>query len=252
MSKVSSVRTTPATPPWRAVAGRHTRIAVMTVVLLAGACRLDAQSTRAREIGIGIDHLILGVDDLERGMQEFATRTGVTPVKGGVHPGRGTQNALASLGNGQYIEILAPSNEPGVPADPMTAFRTLTPVGWALHTADLTRTVKLLRDAGVVMSAMQSGARARPDGVRLSWQTAAPADSAMQAAPFLIMWGVGTPHPSSQSPAGCVLSAVAMREPEPAPLAAFLATVGIAVPVTRGAERGMSVTLTCPIGSVTF
>jgi len=234
------------------VIARHAGFAVTFVVLLAGTMRLNAQGTQASDIGIGIDHLILGVDDLERGMQEFARRTGVTPVKGGVHPGRGTQNALASLGHDRYIEILAPSNEPGVPANPMTAFRTLTPVGWALHTADLTRAVTLLHDAGVAMSAIQPGARARPDGVLLSWQTAAPTDDAMEAAPFLIMWGARTPHPGSQSPAGCVLSGVAMREPEPAPLVAFLATAGIAVPVTRSAARGMSVTLTCSTGRVSF
>lgn len=252
MAKVSLERATLATPLRRAVAGLHARIAIAAVVLLAGAIRLDGQGTRASDIGIGIDHLILGVDDLERGMQEFARRTGVMPVKGGVHPGRGTQNALASLGTGQYIEILAPSNESGVQASPMTAFRSLTPVGWALHTSDLARAATLLRDAGVAMSAIVPGARARADGVRLSWQTAAPTDSALQAAPFLITWGAGTPHPSSQSPAGCVLRAVAMREPAPAPLAALLAATGIAVQVTRDAVRSMRVTLSCPKGSVTF
>jgi len=252
MSESSSVRLALVALRRQAVSGRHAGIVMTAVLLLGGATRLDAQVNRARDIGIDIDHLILGVNDLERGMQEFAKRTGVTPMKGGVHPGRGSQNALASLGNGQYIEILAPSNEPGVPANPMTAFKTLTPVGWALHTTDLTRAMALLRDAEVAMSAIESGARARPDGVRLSWQTAAPTEVALAAAPFFIMWGAGSPHPSTQSPAGCSLSSVAMTEPEPAPLTAFLASAGVAVVVTRGAARGMSVTLNCPAGVVSF
>jgi hypothetical protein len=91
------------------------RVASVAVLLFASVHAVDAQP--AVMAGVGIDHLILGVDDLDRGMSEFARRTGVTPIKGGVHPGKGTQNALVSLGSMQYIEILAPSREPGIVPD---------------------------------------------------------------------------------------------------------------------------------------
>ena len=42
---------------------------------------------------IGIDHLILAVDDLQKGIETFARMTGVRPEFGGEHPGRGTANA---------------------------------------------------------------------------------------------------------------------------------------------------------------
>jgi hypothetical protein len=217
--------------------------------LFAGAVSLDAQPRAAA--GVGIDHLILGVDDLERGMEEFARRTGVTPIKGGVHPGRGTQNALASLGNGQYVEILAPSNEAGTMAPSSTSHRTLTAVGWALHSNDLTSVVGVVRGAGFMVSEIRAGARSRPDGVKLSWQTATVGGTGLDAAPFFISWGAATPHPSTESPTGCRLASVALREPDPAPLQRFLATVKVVAGVTQGASQ-MTVVLMCPTGSVKF
>ncbi len=220
------------------------------LMLFVGARAMDAQSAAMR--GVGIDHLILGVDDLERGMTEFARRTGVTPIKGGVHPGKGTQNALVSLGDMRYIEILAPSREPGIAPDERTAFPTLTPVGWALHTRDLKPVVAAIRRAGFTASDIRPGARARPDGVRLTWQTAEVSDAGLEAAPFFIAWGAATPHPSTQSPAGCTLRSVTMTEPDPVPLTKFLATVGVTTPVRPGAARAMSFVLACPAGDVRF
>ncbi len=226
------------------------RIMSLIVMLFVGGRAMDAQSAAMR--GVGIDHLILGVDDLDRGMMEFARRTGVTPIKGGVHPGKGTQNALVSLGDLRYIEILAPSREPGIAPDERTAFPTLTPVGWALHTRDLRPVVAAIRRAGFTPSDIRPGARARPDGVRLTWQTAEVTGAGLEAAPFFIAWGATTSHPSTQSPVGCTLRSVTMTEPDPAPLTRFLTTVGVTTPVRVGAARAMSVVLACPAGEVRF
>ncbi|MBC7840880.1 MAG: VOC family protein [Gemmatimonadaceae bacterium] len=223
-------------------------IAVTTMFVVT--TRMDAQT--ARETGIGIDHLILGVNDLDRGMAEFAQRTGITPVKGGVHPGRGTQNALASLGDGSYVEILAPSHEGGTKPDARIAFPTLTPVGWALHSTDLARVVTNLRSAGFSVSEIRPGARARPDGVQLRWQTAEVSGAGLDAAPFFIAWGAGTPHPSTQSPTGCSFRSATLTEPDPAPLTKFLATTGVNVSVAKGDTPHMTIVLGCPAGDVTF
>lgn len=231
---------------------RATRLTMLLIIsaMFAVPMRMDAQAAGAP--GIGIDHLILGVNDLDRGMAEFARRTGVTPVKGGVHPGRGTQNALASLSDGRYIEILAPSHEAGTTADARTAFATLTPVGWALHTTDLKRAVTAMRAAGFTVSEIHPGARARPDGVQLSWQTADVSGAGLDAAPFFIMWGAGTPHPSTQSPRGCTFRSASMTEPDPAPLMKFLATAGVKVAVAKADTPHMTIVLACPAGEVTF
>ena len=80
-----------------------------------------------------IDHVILGIDDLDRGVKAFEAASGVKPVYGGKHPG-GTHNALVSLGDGIYLEILAVQKGVTVQGDSagLKEMKTLTPIGWAV------------------------------------------------------------------------------------------------------------------------
>ena len=71
-------------------------------------------TTKINSFTAKLDHLILAVGDLEKGIAEFTEKTGVKPTFGGVHKGIGTHNALVSLDNGMYLEILAPEDNGGV------------------------------------------------------------------------------------------------------------------------------------------
>src|SRR5690349_13938676 len=82
----------------------------------------------------GLDHILIGVPDLEQGIAAFRKGTGVTPVRGGHHPGRGTENALVSLGDFGYLEIIAPQRGTTASDSLVTSLKSLKGpaiVGWA-------------------------------------------------------------------------------------------------------------------------
>ncbi|HKI04323.1 MAG TPA: VOC family protein [Thermoanaerobaculia bacterium] len=199
-----------------------------------------------------IDHIILGIDDLQRGIEELERLTGVRAVFGGAHPGRGTQNALISLGEPHYLEILAPN-----PEDPGSAeasgelgkLTSLTPIGWAARGEDLPALRESLRGQGVQIGEVRPGARNQPDGTRLAWRTLA-LSSPSPLLPFFIEWDPVTAHPSATSPEGCRLTGFALEDPAPDTLRKPLQTAGIQVAVREGKESRIRISLACPKGNV--
>ncbi|HEU0078964.1 MAG TPA: VOC family protein [Longimicrobiaceae bacterium] len=204
---------------------------------------------------IAIDHLILGIGDLERGIEQFERLTGVRPVFGGVHPGRGTQNALVSLGEGQYLEILAPDPRQTVDEPVLQGLRTLeslTPVGWAAAAQDLEEVQAWLTAATIQTTSIRPGSRARPDGTRLEWSTLdLPAEQSVTL-PFFIRWADMSMHPSRTTPAGCTLASLRLEDPAPEHVRAVLGSLPRGVRVEARAEPGLSFILDCPTGRVTF
>jgi len=196
-----------------------------------------------------IDHLIIAISNLDRGMQDFAALTGVTPEKGGQHPGRNTQNALVSLGNGLYLEILAPAPTVSNP-ESVIPFPKLTLGGWALH-GNLDAQLASLKAAGFATVGPTPGSRQKPDGGMLEWRTGGAQGAGLALAPFLIQWSGRAPHPSTTAPRGCTLDNVIVREADPTNLQKFFTAVGYSGQASKG-NRGMVVNLTCPKGKVSF
>ena len=222
-----------------------------TVVMFWGAMILSAMQKIS---GVEIDHVILGINNLERGIQEFESRTGVTPKRGGEHPGRGTQNALVTLGNGRYLEILAPasSQRPTASREPWVDHADLTPVGWALHTRAIGSVVAQLRAAGFTIQDPTAGSRRTPDGALLQWQSAGVSEPGLELVPFFIEWSKDTTHPSTSSPSGCTLVSMELTHPAPARLQSFFKAVEFPATIAKGERAGMKLTLDCPRGRVTF
>jgi hypothetical protein len=220
----------------------------LSALMLAGVTPLFSRQPGAPRVAV--DHLILSIDRLDRGIEEFTRLTGVAPQRGGQHPGRGTENALVSLGDGHYLEILAPISLDST--GEAARFTRLTPAGWALHSSDLAATVAQLRKASIAVVGPTAGSRRKPDGTLLQWQTANAMGTGLELAPFFIAWDAGSTHPSSSSPSGCRLVSLELLEPESLQLEQFFAAVGYQATIRKQGPRGMRLTLDCPKGRVAF
>ena len=224
----------------------------MKRLLLACVALLAASSFQGR---VTIDHFLLGIHDLDRGIAEFERRTGVRPVFGGVHPGRGTRNALASLGPGIYIEVIALDPKQTVSSmmvNELTPLDSLKVIGWAAGSTDLAALRQRALAANLRAGPVMPGSRTREDGLRLEWATMNIQSPAHTWLPFFIQWGAGTAHPASTSPGGCSLVSAEIEDPAPEPLQNVSTALGLPVPSKRGSESRMTVTLKCPKGAVTF
>lgn len=196
-----------------------------------------------------IDHVILGVNDLQKGIEELERLTGVRAVFGGAHPGRGTQNALISLGEPHYLEILAPNPEEEkntAHINELRALTSLTPVGWAARGEDLPALEQSLKDQGIETGEVRPGARNKPDGTRLAWKTFGYAPSSHPLLPFFIEWDPATAHPSTTSPGGCRLTGFTLQDPAPDALRKPLQAAGLQVEIREGKEPRIRISLACP------
>jgi hypothetical protein len=181
-----------------------------------------------------LDHLLLGAADLESGIEWIEERTGTRAAIGGSHPGRGTQNALVSLGERQYLEIIAPDpaqvgSESWLPHLPALTEPRL--VWWAAASADVQRLSGSIRGHGHEVSGCHPGSRARPDGGTLTWTTFAVttplAGDHVNPVPFFIEWSPDTLHPSQDSPRAGRLVSIDFEHPDPDRLSTMLRAIGI-------------------------
>ena len=199
-----------------------------------------------------VDHILLGIDDLDRGVKAFEESTGIKPVYGGKHPG-GTHNALVSLGDGTYLEIIAVQKGVAPPADfaGIEQLHTLTPIGWAVSSKDSAELRKRLDGAGLALTDSTPGSRITPTGKTLSWQSFGLKDNFAEA-PFFIVWSAQTAHPSTTSPEGCKLQQWHIAGPNQKNLEQLRRTLDLRVDVADAKATSMKLALSCPKGSVTF
>jgi hypothetical protein len=202
-----------------------------------------------RPVRDAVDHIVIGISDLERGIEKIEAKTGVRPSIGGSHPGRGTWNALFSLGPRQYAELVAPDPKQKGTADAygLPAFAEPRLLMWAASTPDIDALAARLKAAGRSDVEVRPGSRVRPDGRRLAWRTLATSGND-GLLPFFIQWDAGTTHPSTDSPAGCRLESLALAAPDPVAVERGLAAVGLETQVVPGPAPLLRATLATPTG----
>jgi hypothetical protein len=205
-----------------------------------------------------LDHILFGCSDLQKGIAFVEQRTSVRAAFGGVHPGRGTQNALLSLsaptvqGLGRYLEIIAPDPQQSGGTSPLLEkLKQLAEprlVGWAAHLHNnIEAFAAKLKQDGIAAEGPTPGSRKRPVGKELHWQTLKLEDDANGLLPFFIQWSADSAHPSSDAPSGCQLLRFELDTPNPAPLAVLTAKLHLdaiivknEVPQLRATIKGLS------------
>jgi hypothetical protein len=198
-----------------------------------------------------LDHVLLGCNDLERGINFVEEHTGVRATFGGVHPGRGTQNALLSLGTRRYLEIISP--DPQQQSDNPLArhLKVLAEphlVGWAAHPRDLQALAIKLTQAGINATGPTAGSRKRPDGSVLHWKTLNLKEDAHGLLPFFIEWSADSPHPSTDAPSGCQLLRFELLAPDLRTLTHTAAALGLVVPISTGPSAQLRAVISGPGG----
>ena len=132
---------------------------------------------------VRIDHVMICVPDLQRGLEQYG-KMGFNIYPGGVHPGRGTHNAIA-FNRDEYIELLAirdaaerkteesrPESWHGGLAEFIAAGGGLRYV--VLQSDDLAADVAAMRSRGVDVSDAFETGRRTPAGQELRWKAAVP------------------------------------------------------------------------------
>ncbi len=106
---------------------------------------------------VALDHVIVGVRDLDAAAADYATLLGRAPSWRGEHPGRGTANALFRLEN-TYLELITACDD--------------GPLGFALRTEDSAQCTVTLRERGLgVGDAVAGEGREVASGAVRRWKT---------------------------------------------------------------------------------
>jgi hypothetical protein len=214
-----------------------------------------AALTEAEGIPSLLDHVLLGCNNLDHGIAVVEQRIGVRAAFGGVHPGRGTQNALISLGERRgrelnprrYLEIIAPDPKQFSVGQYSVIKNLKEPrlIGWAAHRDDLDQFAERLREYGIEFEGPQPGSRQRPDGKVLHWKALRLKNDHGGLLPFFIEWSADSTHPSVDAPRGCHLESFELLTPYPKDLAKITDQLDLGVDISKATSPQIRAVIMC-------
>ena len=139
----------------------------------------------------GIDHIVIAVADPDAAAAELTGRVGLAFTGGGRHPGLGTFNRIAFLGDA-YLELIGVEDAAAAAGWTIGAatVRALEEGGgfatYGLVDDTIRNTVARLQVNDSEIGPVVHGSRERPDGERVEWWTASPPQLGPGRPPFLI------------------------------------------------------------------
>lgn len=190
-----------------------------------------------------VDHLVYAVPSLKAGVERIERLLGVRATPGGQHLGRGTRNALLSLGPDTYLEIIGPDPDQPRPPEPrwfgIDALQEPRLVTWAAKGTNLERRASDAARAGVTLGEVGAGSRQQSDGVMLTWRYTNPRTVvAGGVVPFFIDWG-RTPHPSRTAAQGASLLELRAEHPDSEDVRRMLSRIGLDLQVREGPRAAL-------------
>ena len=163
-----------------------------------------------------IDHIIIGAPALEMGINYVFDKTNFRAALGGQHRQWNTENALLSLGDDIYLEIISP--QPCLVASPpfetLSELRFPRTLTWAAKTEDIQGTADGLNRLQLRHGGVMEGTRVKKDGSKLNWKILFPENNFGGVFPFFIQWDKNSIHPASTAPKGLKLHRLMLFHPE--------------------------------------
>lgn len=224
------------------------------ILAAAGALAVRPRRAAGAEVPSVLDHVLLGCDDLDKGISFVENHLGVRAPFGGVHPGRGSRNALLSLGERRYLEIIAPDPAQPRSADYRGLYRIASPrlIGWAAHVDDIEELTRQLGKAGIAFDPPKPGERKRPTGQTLRWKALTLHDDRGGLLPFFIEWSKDSPHPSTDAPGGCRLERFQLAATQPDELKRVTSELHLDVAVVSAPQPALRAVFKGPKGSLSM
>jgi hypothetical protein len=227
---------------------------IASLVALFGATVAGNVQIASNALVATVDHLVYATPDLQMGVERVERMLGVLASPGGQHLGRGTRNALLSLGPGAYLEIIGPDPEQSPPAQPrpfgIDDLKEPRLVTWAAKEKNLEQLASNAERRGLKLGEVISGSRRRADGVMLSWRYTDPrtvvADGVV---PFFIDWG-NTPHPATTATQGASLVTLHAEHPDAEQVQRMLTGLGLDLRVQPGSRTALIAIISSPRGRV--
>lgn len=201
----------------------------------------------------GLDHIIMACSDRSIGMDWMAQKLGQPLLEGGSHPDLGTHNALGSLGNNTYLELLCPDPSQATTAlsYELKKYHEPTLFHWAVRSDNLP---KIARGFGAQQSRIVAGQRETQTGERLSWDLLFMKMASLDASmPFFIDWHE-TRHPSLDLPQVATLDKFCVHSSnhQQTKLTLDLSDAKITDKLSAAKESMLTATLMCKAGRIEF
>jgi len=218
-----------------------------------------------------LDHLVyVSHLPLNRSIEKFKAKLGISPVVGGRHIGLGTHNAVFGLGHDSYFEIICRDPDSNVEPGWMGCdFSTSCLKTFAVqpaepcsktNTTELERLLGAAAKRGFAHAKVQTMSRSTKAGFMIKWQIAHPELELKPlvldgVVPFQIEWLVDEElRPCRTAPGGVILESLALEHPEPDVVQHELDALGLSdrgrLPISCGSEPRIRATLRCSDGSI--